>query len=361
MIAVWFARSAAKMHLATGNLIGFHKNYRLLCTQPLLPMQQHFLHDSGREFIQIDKEKIRKGSNALIELDIARLPSGTAINLPVHIFRSKKEGPIVLLSGGLHGDEVNGIEAVRRMVEAKMFQKLLCGSVIALPIINIYGFLNFSREVPDGKDVNRSFPGNESGSLASYVAYTLTNKILPNITLGIDFHTGGASRTNYPQIRYDPTDAQAAEIAKAFAPPFILHSNVIANSLRAQAAEQGRTILVYEGGESLRFDEFAISEAVRGAERVLHYLGMLKTAPKPRNSRLFEDSQWLRAEVSGLFSLKKKSGQRVEAGEVLGLISGPSSRYKAPVEAPCSGYIVGHNNIPVVHRGDALFHIGLES
>lgn len=139
----------------------------------------------------IGTEKIKKGSSLLMELDIARLPSGTHISMPVHVFRSTTDGPVLLLSGGLHGDEVNGIETVRSMVDSKLFGKLQCGSVIAIPIINVFGFLNFSRDVPDGKDVNRSFPGNEDGSLASYVAYILSNKILPLIDIGLDFHTGG--------------------------------------------------------------------------------------------------------------------------------------------------------------------------
>ncbi len=311
------------------------------------------------EFITIDKEKIRKGSNAFIELDIARLPSGTSINLPVHVFRSKVDGPVLLLSGGLHGDEVNGIETVRRIVENKLLHRIKCGSVIAVPIINIYGFLNFSRDVPDGKDVNRSFPGNESGSLASYVAYTLTNKILPNITMGLDFHTGGASRTNYPQIRFAGEDKNAAELAHAFAPPFVLKSPVINNSLREQAFKMGKSIVVYEGGESLRFDEFAISEAIKGAERVMKHFGMIRTAQKPRKTVFLESSQWVRAEVSGLFRLIKRSGQLVKKGEIIGLINGPASRYEAPVESPVDGHIIGHNNIPVVHRGDALFNIGV--
>jgi predicted deacylase len=310
------------------------------------------------DVLTIGNEKIKRGSNVLVEFDVARLPSGTSIHLPIHVFRSKHDGPVLLLSGGLHGDEVNGIETVRRLVESNIFNRLLCGSVIAMPIINIYGFLNFSRDVPDGKDVNRSFPGNPDGSLASYVAYIFTNNILPAADLGIDFHTGGASRTNYPQIRYAKEDQRAAEIAEAFAAPFTLHSSIIDGSLRAQAAKMGKSILVYEGGESLRFDEFAIAEAIKGVERVMAYLGMIRKVYKPKPTRLFRSSQWVRAELSGLLRLHKYSGERVQKGEVLGVVSGPASRYEAPVEAPADGYIIGHNNIPVIHKGDALFHIG---
>ncbi len=312
------------------------------------------------DIIKIDNEKIPRGSNSMLELGVSRLPSGTKIHMPVHIFRSKFEGPIIMLSGGLHGDEVNGIETVRRMVDSPLFDRLLRGSVIAMPIINVYGFINFSREVPDGKDVNRSFPGQENGSLASLVAYTMTHKILPQIDFGIDFHTGGASRTNYPQLRYAPEDQKAEEIARAFAAPFTLHSPTIQGSLRDQAVRMGKSILVYEGGESLRFDEQAIEEAIKGTQRVLKYYGMIKNAPKARERRVFTQSHWIRANTSGLFRLIKRSGQFVQRGDFIGIISGPANRYEEPVEADEDGYIIGHNNIPVVHKGDALFHLGQE-
>ncbi|NJL14657.1 MAG: succinylglutamate desuccinylase/aspartoacylase family protein [Microscillaceae bacterium] len=312
------------------------------------------------DVLRIDNEKIPRGTNAELELFIARLPSGTKIHMPVNIFRSKFDGPVVLLSGGLHGDEVNGIEIVRRLIDLHIFERLLCGTVIALPIINIYGFINFSREVPDGKDVNRSFPGSDSGSLAGLVAHNLCTRVLPPVEVGLDFHTGGASRTNYPQVRFAPEDKRSEKIAQAFAPPFLLHSPMIPNSLREQMWNLGKAMIVYEGGESLRLDEYAIEEGIRGVQRVLKFLGMCKTAPKPRESRLFTRSYWIRANTSGLFRLKRHSGQRVLPGESIGVIHGPTNRYEEVVEADQEGYIIGHNNVPVVHKGDALFHIGLE-
>ncbi len=310
------------------------------------------------DILHIANEKIPRGVNAEIELGVVRLPSGTKIHLPVYVFRSKYDGPIVLLSGGLHGDEVNGIEIVRRMIDNHTLERLLCGTVIALPIINIYGFINFSREVPDGKDVNRSFPGSDNGSLAGIVANTLCTKILPNVDIGIDFHTGGASRTNYPQIRHAPEDALASALAKAFAPPFILHSAIIPNSLREQMRNMGKTMIVYEGGESLRFDNFAIEEAIKGTQRTLKHLEMIKNAPKHREAHIFTQSHWVRANNSGLFRLKKYAGEKVEKGDLLGSIHGPANRYEESVIADTNGYVIGHNNVPVVHRGDALFHVG---
>jgi len=243
---------------------------------------------------------------------------------------------------------------------------------VAIPIINVYGFLFFSREVPDGKDVNRSFPGSPNGSLAAQVAHTMATKILPVVDMGIDFHTGGASRTNYPQIRYDDQDPKAIEMAQAFQAPIALGSGLISGSLRACGQSQGVPIIVYEGGESLRLEEKAVKEAIRGTKRFMHSIGMLDTSPKPRGLkgrqkgdhkaiRHISGNTWVRAEASGLFSSERESGQAVREGELIGRIRNPYDSYSVKVYSPMDGFIIGHNNIPLVHRGDALFHIGKES
>ncbi len=315
---------------------------------------------------------IPPGSTKTVDLQIARLLSGTEIHMPVHVFRSEVPGPTVLLSGGLHGDEVNGIEAVRRMMSLGLFSDLACGTVVAIPIINVYGFLFFSREVPDGKDVNRSFPGSTQGSLASLVAHTLTDKILPHIDLAVDFHTGGASRTNSPQVRYDPEDADAIRFAQLFSAPMAMASSLIPGSLRAQGRSMGVPIIVFEGGESMRLEESAVKEAIRGTKRLLHSLGMYAhKSPKVRGlkdrhgkgsmPRHLNQTTWVRAEASGLFSFERQSGQAISEGELIGRIRNPYDSYSVKVFAPFDGYIIGHNNMPLVHRGDALFHVGKES
>jgi len=264
------------------------------------------------DVLVIDDIVIPPGSYKTVEIQVARLLSGTLIHMPVHVFRSANPGPTLLLSGGLHGDEVNGIEVVRRMISLGIFEDIQCGTVVALPIINVYGFLFFSREVPDGKDVNRSFPGSSNGSLAAQVAHTLATKILPVVDMGIDFHTGGASRTNYPQIRYDPLDPNALDMAKAFQAPISMGSGLISGSLRACGQAHGVPIIVYEGGESLRLDEQAIKEAIRGTKRFMHHVGMLPKSPKvhgikgrekasPKLPRHIAGNSWVRAEASGLF------------------------------------------------------------
>lgn len=267
---------------------------------------------------------------------------------------------MLLLTGGIHGDEINGIEIIRRMLDKSMFDFLKCGSVIALPVTNIYGFLNFSREVPDGKDINRSFPGHAGGSLAARVAHFLTRDVLSQITLGIDFHTGGASRFNFPQVRYASADRNALKLAKAFAPPVVLESRLIEKSFRKQAYRMKKSILVYEGGESLRLDEEVVQEGINGTLRVMKHLKMLDYEATPDNEPLFlKDSTWIRAKRSGIYRGLMRSGMTVNKNDTLGIITDPFGEFEIKLKSPRSGFIIGHNNMPVVNQGDALIHLGI--
>ena len=205
----------------------------------------------SKEFI-LNKKKILPGKNEVIKLNVARLPSGTVINLRAHVFRSENPGPTMLVMGGVHGDEINGIEIVRRTISSGLFKNLNKGNVIAIPLLNVYGFINYSRDASEGKDVNRTFPGNMSGSLASRVAGTLTKKVLPVVDFAVDYHTGGGARYNYPQLRYTNKDPKSVEMAKAFAAPYLVQKPAIDKSLRKVMVMQGKPLLVFEGGEALR-------------------------------------------------------------------------------------------------------------
>lgn len=312
------------------------------------------------ELITIGKEAVAPGEKKVINYDIARLPSGMMINMPVFVFRSKMDGPVLLLSGGLHGDEVNGIEIIRRMIAEQQFDQLIAGTVIAVPVLNVFGFLNYSREVPDGKDVNRSFPGDANGSLASRVAWHITKNILPLIDYGVDFHTGGAQRTNYPQMRYSMVDKNAELIAKAFAAPFTLNSSLIPKSIRHQGSKMGKPIIVFEGGESMRFDEHSVGEAIDGTRRLLCYLGMIDEPYQERKGILLLESSWLRANRAGLFKPFVDCGEAIQKNQPVGVINDPFGQYEIKVISKYEGHVIGMNNNPVVHQGDALFHIGLE-
>lgn len=308
--------------------------------------------------MNINGIEILPGEEIKVNVNIARLPSHTPIDISMTIARAEEPGPVLLLMGGLHGDEINGIEIVRRMVE-QGHNKPLKGTVICMPILNIYGFIHFSRYVPDGKDVNRSFPGNRNGSLASRVANYMTKDILPEIDLGIDFHTGGADRTNYPQVRAVLKDPTNKELAGVFKAPFTIDSKFRPNSMRWMANKLGKKILVYEGGESSRFDEFAIQQGINGALRVMKHLGMLAEAPEPTlENRLITGSSWIRAKASGLFQTAVESGDKVLKKQLVGYLTDPFGDFKVSVESPFDGYVIGLNNNPLLHQGDALMHIG---
>lgn len=309
------------------------------------------------EIIKINGVSIDRGEKVLTRLVISKLPSGTVIDIPVYVFRSVNDGPVLLLMAGMHGDEVNGTEIIRRMITRKMLYPLK-GTIIAVPILNIYGFLNFSRDVPDGKDVNRSFPGNKDGSLASRVAHRFMKEVMPYIDYGVDFHTGGSSRGNYPQIRCVLADPKNEELAGAFAAPFTLNASYRQGSLRKEAAKMGKHILVYETGESLRFDEQGIQVGIEGTLRLLHHLGMATSAPAATEPSItcMKDI-WVRAKNAGLFRSHVKEGGYVKKGQVMGTITDPYGEMEVHLNAPAAGYVVGLNNMPVVNQGDALLHI----
>lgn len=308
------------------------------------------------EYIQINGQKIGIGETVDINLSVAKLPTYTAIEIPVKVIRGKADGPVLLLTGGLHGDEINGIEILRRMI-SKNLLRTDKGSVIAIPLVNIYGFIQSARGVPDGKDINRSFPGSKNGSLAKLVAYTLMNQIIPQIDIGLDFHTGGASRANFPQVRCTFEDPYNLEVAKAFAPPLILHSPLIDKSFRKAANKKRKKILVYETGEAHRLDELGIREGLNGILRVMKFLGMTSEAPDGHRSEVYRKSTWLRARYAGLFQSAVKLGDPIKKRQLLGKITDPFGFESFKVLSSREGRIIGLNNSPVIHKGDAIMHI----
>ena len=301
---------------------------------------------------------ITPGTSVQLSMDIARLPTRTHVEVPVFVNRAKREGPIILLLAGLHGDEINGIEILRRLIREN-YHRPQRGTIICIPIMNIFGFISQSREVPDGRDLNRVFPGSPNGSLASRIAYTLLNEVVRHVDYALDFHTGGASRSNYPQVRSVLEDEQSLELAQAFNPPFILASKYLDKSLRKTAHSIGKSILLYEGGESLRLDEFSVQEGLQGALRVLHYLGMRDNdAPTDRSPVIIKKSTWVRAKTSGMFLATISNGAHVQKGAILGTVMDPYGEFERKVRAPTEGYVICINNHPLINQGEALIHLG---
>ncbi len=311
--------------------------------------------------IKIAGQEIHPGEFKEIDINIARLPSHTVIDTPIYISRGLEDGPILALTAGMHGDEINGMEIVRRILDSGLHQPKR-GVTVCMPIVNIYGFLNYSRDVPDGKDINRSFPGNKSGSLASRVAYNLMHEVIPFIDYGIDFHTGGAMRSNYPQVRALLKDEKNIELAQAFHAPFTIDSPFRPNSLRKEASKRGKNIIVYEGGESLRFDQHAIEEGLAGTLRLMKHLNMIDWAPEAKEeNKIVWNTSWIRAKSAGLFQPNVGCGQLIQKGQWIGTITDPFGEFKEQVLAVETGYVIGLNNIPVINAGDALMHIGMDN
>jgi len=300
---------------------------------------------------------ILPGEQRQLELPVARLYTDTEVSMPVHIIRAKKDGPIIFVSAAVHGDELNGIEIIRRLIQSQV--KLTRGTLILVPMVNVYGVLNQSRYMPDRRDLNRCFPGSQKGSLAGRVAYTFLNSIVAHCDYGIDLHTGAIHRSNLPQIRADLDDADTLSLAQAFGVPVLLNANVRDGSLRESAVNKGARVLLYEAGEALRFDELSIQTGVRGIKNVLSALGVIRkrTGRKKIEPFVANKSDWTRASASGFVCEYAKLGAYVEKGEVLADINSPLGELIQQVTSTRAGIIIGKQNIPLVLEGDAMFHI----
>ncbi|WP_419770734.1 MAG: succinylglutamate desuccinylase/aspartoacylase family protein [Candidatus Marinarcus sp.] len=301
---------------------------------------------------------VPRGSNMTINLELPKLYN-TPTQLPVRVIRGKKDGPVVFISAAIHGDELNGIEIIRRFRKLNILNKVK-GTIILVPIVNVYGIMTLSRYLPDRRDLNRSFPGSVKGSLASRVAKIFFDEIVSKCQLGIDLHTASIHKSNLPQVRTNIDNEFTFNLAKAFAAPVILHSELRDGSLRAEAQEKGIPILLYEAGGALRFDETSIRIGVKGIVNVLRENGMFpkvlrKTTPKiPIITRT---SQWIRSNESGMIRTIKALGDTVKKDEIIAYIDAPLDNDSFEITSPFDGVIIGKSDIPLVQEGDAIFHI----
>ncbi|MEZ4859477.1 MAG: succinylglutamate desuccinylase/aspartoacylase family protein [Flavobacteriaceae bacterium] len=313
--------------------------------------------------IYIFGEEILPGQSRELNFNFAKLHTNTPIDVPIFIERSLYDGPTVLFTAGIHGDEVNGVEIVRQLV-SKGINKPKIGTTICIPIVNIFGFLQKVRDFPDGRDLNRSFPGSKKGSLATQVAYKLMNEVIPYVDYCFDFHTGGSSRFNAPHIRIEKNDKNLATLATIFNAPFILYSKNLKNSFRNACKKQGVPMLLFEGGKSNSIDDVISNTGVNGSKRVLHHLGMLqnkfKVSSPSKSPVTIASSRWVRAQASGMFKTSVKVGQFVKQQDVLGHITDPYGKIHYWIKASNNGYVFNVNEAPLVYEGDALFHISTQ-
>ncbi len=315
---------------------------------------------SQEEVLELLGRRILPGESVTVNFNIANLYTATKIEIPVIVERSKLSGPTVLVTAGIHGDEVNGVEVVRQLI-ARGINKPKRGTIICIPILNVFGFLTMNRYFPDGKDLNRVFPGSKNGSLASRFAYQFVNEVLPCADICLDFHAGGADRFNAPQIRIEKDAPRLLELAQVFGAPFILFSKNIPKTYRGMCSKIKTDMLLFEGGKSKNSNKDVAREGVEGTIRVLNHLDMLSEKVEVVSSKklavVIQQSVWVRAKYSGLLHLKIQYGSYVEKGAFIATITDPYGTFRYKVKAPNAGYIINTNESPIVYQGDAIFHI----
>tara|TARA_R110002126_G_scaffold52897_36_gene143504 strand:- start:370 stop:1533 length:1164 start_codon:yes stop_codon:yes gene_type:complete len=320
---------------------------------------------------EIGGVSIAPGRRATVELPISVLFDHTPMSLTVHVVNGRKPGPVLLVCAAVHGDEINGVEIIRRLLRLSSLGRLR-GTLIAVPIVNTFGFINQSRYLPDRRDLNRSFPGSATGSLTSQLAHLFSTEIVAKCTHGIDLHTGAVHRSNFPQIRAVMSDPTVREMARAFGVPLLLNAKIRDGSLRGAATEHGIPMLVYEAGEALRYDSMSIRAGQRGVVNVMRYLDMLppprrderradklaKEATVPAKAQVIaQSSHWVRAPAGGLLRDPIRLGSMVQPGTRLGTISDPLGTKEVRVVSEIDGILIGKTNLPVVNQGDGLFNI----
>ncbi|MBB3229292.1 succinylglutamate desuccinylase/aspartoacylase family protein [Halomonas stenophila] len=304
--------------------------------------------------------RVAPGSRSQIDVPVARLYTHAPLYIPVEVVHGRQPGPVMLVCGGIHGDEINGVEIVRRLLRSRQIQRLR-GTLIGVPIVNVFGFVQHSRYLPDRRDLNRCFPGSEAGSLGGRVAALFRQQIVDHATHIIDLHTGAIHRTNLPQIRAQLTpDGETERMANAFGAPVILNADLREGSLRHYAQTRGTPVLTYEAGEALRFDEWAIAPGVRGVLRVMRRLGMLSGEQRRRSppaAEVANGSSWARAPIDGILRPRVRLGARVAKGELLGRVADPFGNAEGEVRSIADGIVIGMGRLPLVNEGEALFHI----
>jgi hypothetical protein len=308
---------------------------------------------------EIGGRAIGPGERTTVDLPVARLYTHAPIAMPVHVVRSRRPGATLFVSAAIHGDELNGVEIIRRLLRSRAMRRLR-GTLVAIPIVNVHGFIDRSRYLPDRRDLNRCFPGSDHGSLAARLAHLFMTEIVERCTHGVDLHTGAIHRSILPQIRANLDDSETDRLARCFEVPVLLNDTVRDGSLRQAAAERGIPMLLYEAGEALRFDETSIRAGVRGIINVMRALDMLPTArgrKQPREPVVARASNWVRAPISGVFRAVLPLGAQVARNGLLGVVADPFGEREAEVTSPHDGIIIGRCNLPLANEGDALFNI----
>ncbi|MDG1446004.1 MAG: M14 family metallopeptidase [Methylophilaceae bacterium] len=302
---------------------------------------------------------IAPGQQLRFDLPTAQLYTHTPLDMPVEVFHGKRPGPVLLICAAIHGDELNGVEIIRRMSSIRGLDKLH-GTLVLVPVVNLFGFIHQSRYLPDRRDLNRCFPGSKNGSMASRIAHKFFNELVKRATHVIDLHTAAVNRDNLPQVRAALENPAVKALAEGFSIPVILNSELIKNSLRYEAGELGIPVITYEAGEALRLSEICIVTGLRGIVSVMRNLGMLpskRVVTVQAEPYIARSNSWFRATFNGIFRPLCQLGARVKSGDPLGVISSPFGDEEVVLTAQTEGIIICISKLALVNEGEALFHI----
>jgi predicted deacylase len=315
---------------------------------------------SKNDKLVISNEIIHPGEEASLALPLPELFSCAPMYMPIKVVHGKEAGPTLLVTAAMHGNELNGAEIINRLLKSSQLKKLK-GTLIAVPIMNVYGFVNKTRTMPGGAQLNTQFPGSPNGTHAARLAHLFCSEIFSLADYCIDLQTGWLNCSNLPQIFATEDDAEELKLAHAFAAPVISEIEPPKGSLRAYADKKNIPYLVYEAGEAMRFDESSIRIGLKGVANVMRFLSMLppaKTQAKKQKSFLMKDTRWVRSPTSGISHSSIKLGQQVKKGEQLAVIKDPfGAGSDISVKAPFGGVVVSMNNLPLVYEGVPLFQL----
>lgn len=310
------------------------------------------------EPIEVAGVSVAPGESKVVRIPVAQHLTADQVELTAHVIHGREPGPRLFVSAALHGDEINGTEILRRLLAMPTLKKLR-GTLVAIPVVNVYGFVAQQRYLPDRRDLNRSFPGSPRGSLAARIAHAFLEHFVTGSTHGIDLHTGAIHRTNLPQIRARLGD-DVEPMARAFGAPVILNASLRPGSLRAATNDLGIPTLVYEAGEALRFDELSIRAGVRGVVNVMRHLEMLprRASDRPAPTAVIAHrSVWIRAPETGMLATRLRLGAEISRGQEIGRIHDPIGPGSRRLRSPIDGLLIGRALLPLVNSGDALFHV----
>jgi|TARA_R100000005_G_scaffold18672_2_gene7862 hypothetical protein len=307
--------------------------------------------------LDIGGQRVQPGERKVIDIPVAPTYTRDNLSISVQVVRGRRPGPVMFVCAAVHGDEINGVEIIRRILKDPHLDRLR-GTLIAIPIVNVYGFINHTRYLPDGRDLNRSFPGSARGSLTGRIAHTFLQEIVAQCTHGIDLHTGARHRSNFPQIRANLEDPAVLGMTEAFGAPIAIDAKIRDGSLRQAAGDLGVPVLLYESCEALRFDEIYIRAGVKGVLNVMRHIGMLRRSrARTRPPTISRNTRWLRAPESGILRVLVPLGAEVQQGQTIGFIADPMGTSETDVVADTHGIVIGRTNLPLAYEGDALFHI----